>query len=907
MSADKLTDPGPDGSLLAGSDLSATLKPLAAASWTRVVAMAFERKSQLPSIPDDPLQLYRQLAQHNRGPAAVWGHQQDVLRDWHANHHDDPDVAIELPTGAGKTLVGGLIAEYVRRKEQARVAYLCPTRQLARQTAAKLNMYGIPNVLLVHGVASWNQAHRASFESGNAVAVSVYSHVFNSNPALNQANLLVLDDAHAAEGYVAGPWKLEIDRATHESAYLDLLSVLAPTLDPLLVARLSKADPDSQYLSQVYLASPLGVTAHSAQIEEVIAAAVSARKVSRESLYPWQLIQGHVARCMVYVSYRQMLIRPLIAPTFQHSPFSDPARRIYMSATLGSGGELERSFGRRKIKRIPIPPGWDRESTGRRLFVFPGLADDLAASPDQMVPFLAKVVGDAGRAVALTPDRRTAQKFREMLPDDLLVLDAGAVEDDLSEFTSKPSAALVLSNRYDGIDLPDEDCRLVVLVGLPARGDLQERFLHGSLGAVEVLDERIRARIQQGAGRATRNLRDYTTVLVLGNDLSTYLSRRDVWKYMHPEVHAELEFGWDTSQVSSTAILENLAVFSEHAEEWAVVDQDISSSRDKLTRLEAPSAVDLQRAVQYELAATNAIWEGNWPVALGAIRSVLDKLAGKHAPKRYAALWSYLAFSIAERQAELTGDISLRETAKKYYSEARRFSQGTTWLSNLAAPSEQHAVSPDPDLSPVDAAAMSQVLAQTELARPEVYDVETATARAGLAGTEYVAYEAGLVFMGKLAGAEKTYGDDGTVDAAPDAVWLFKEAQWLTWEAKSQAKATGMVGADNVRQAGAHLRFTEAEQGGIAPGDSVSFLVTAKPAVHPSAQAVAEPHVYLVRPTEVLDLFDRLNRAWKVIRSRGLSTLSVHSVAAIFRAEQALPSQWLPDLRRQPLKKSSSS
>jgi hypothetical protein len=39
------------------------------------------------------------------------------------------------------------------------------------------------------------------------------------------------------------------------------------------------------------------------------------------------------------------------------------------------------------------------------------------------------------------------------------------------------AAAVVLTNRYDGIDLPDDDCRLVVLDGLPTGADLQEKFL----------------------------------------------------------------------------------------------------------------------------------------------------------------------------------------------------------------------------------------------------------------------------------------------------------------------------------------------------------------------------------------------------------------------------------------------
>ncbi|HEX3188453.1 MAG TPA: hypothetical protein VHS30_01515 [Streptosporangiaceae bacterium] len=52
-----------------------------------------------------------------------------------------------------------------------------------------------------------------------------------------------------------------------------------------------------------------------------------------------------------------------------------------MSATLGAGGELERIFGRTTVKRIPIPKGWEKQGTGRRLFCFPEVAADLASDP----------------------------------------------------------------------------------------------------------------------------------------------------------------------------------------------------------------------------------------------------------------------------------------------------------------------------------------------------------------------------------------------------------------------------------------------------------------------------------------------------------------------------------------------
>jgi superfamily II DNA or RNA helicase len=50
------------------------------------------------------------LPRSDKGPKDLWAHQAAVLRDYLA-HVDDADLAIELPTGAGKTLVGMLASQ----------------------------------------------------------------------------------------------------------------------------------------------------------------------------------------------------------------------------------------------------------------------------------------------------------------------------------------------------------------------------------------------------------------------------------------------------------------------------------------------------------------------------------------------------------------------------------------------------------------------------------------------------------------------------------------------------------------------------------------------------------------------------------------------------------------------------
>jgi hypothetical protein len=59
----------------------------------------------------------------------------------------------------------------------------------------------------------------------------------------------------------------------------------------------------------------------------------------------------------------------MIPPTFHNRVFSRAGQRVYLSATLGSGGELERAFGRFEITRMPLPTKTPPRSR-RRLFVF---------------------------------------------------------------------------------------------------------------------------------------------------------------------------------------------------------------------------------------------------------------------------------------------------------------------------------------------------------------------------------------------------------------------------------------------------------------------------------------------------------------------------------------------------------
>ncbi|TBX66051.1 DEAD/DEAH box helicase family protein [Bacillus toyonensis] len=75
--------------------------------------------------------LFRDL--RNRNVQGVLDHQSEILDMYQRKAINENNVALELPTGSEKTLVGLFIAEYRRRVNNEKAVYLCPIKQLVKQ------------------------------------------------------------------------------------------------------------------------------------------------------------------------------------------------------------------------------------------------------------------------------------------------------------------------------------------------------------------------------------------------------------------------------------------------------------------------------------------------------------------------------------------------------------------------------------------------------------------------------------------------------------------------------------------------------------------------------------------------------------------------------------------------------
>ncbi|ODS23299.1 DEAD/DEAH box helicase [Candidatus Endobugula sertula] len=725
--------------------------------------MAFKKRGSKQTASTSPDQLFRELPR--RQFPDVLPHQQSMMQRYADEAIDRPDVALQLPTGSGKTLVGLLIAEWRRRKFNEKVVYLCPTRQLVNQAAEQSEKkYGLSVTGFTGSNKNYDPSDVAKYNQGMSVAVTTYSSVFNTNPFFDSPDVIIVDDAHAAENYVSTLWSLEIERFndSHKTIHEALCSLLRPYLDASSFSRLTgkwDSPTDKGWVDK--LPTPI---LH--QIQEELMEVLDEYIGNSDLKFPWSMIRSHFHACHLYLSSKSLLIRPLLPPTWAHDAFSGAKQRIYMSATLGNGGDLERLTGRKNIYRLATPEGWDTQGVGRRFFIFPSFS--LKESEGE--EFNLELFKLSDRSLVLVPSDIHCASIIEKIEEktELSVFISDDIEESKEEFVGAKGAVAVVANRYDGIDFPKDECRLLVIEGLPKSVNNQEQFLMSRIGANVLFNERIQTRVIQAIGRCTRSLEDYSTVVVNGNELAEFLANKDRRNYFHPELQAELEFGVEQS-IDSTYkdLIENYEIFIENGEGWEDINSKIVDIRGEKTQVEFPGIDDLSVSVSHEIDYVKSLWGGDFEQALQHAEAALGALTHREL-KGYRAWWEYLAGSAAY-VADKEGIVNLGQKALEHFVRAKRAAKNIPWLASLSNYVSGSETDPSEE---INALIMKQVegveafLASVGSMHERKYSQKEKKVREGLNSEE--GFEEAHRLLGELLGFESRKVED---DASPDPWW----------------------------------------------------------------------------------------------------------------------------------------
>lgn len=109
---------------------------------------------------------------------------------------------------------------------------------------------------------------------------------------------------------------------------------------------------------------------------------------------------------------------------------------------------------------------------------------------------------------------------------------------------------LVIANRYDDIDLPDDSCRLLILDSLPFSETPLDRWIEASRPGSDVVLIRVARTIEQGLGRAVRGERDYCAVILTGPDLVNAVRTNKMQSFFSPQTRAQIEIGLEIAELA---------------------------------------------------------------------------------------------------------------------------------------------------------------------------------------------------------------------------------------------------------------------------------------------------------------------------------------------------------------------
>lgn len=492
--------------------------------------------------PADPLEIFRRLPKPE-GINDLYTSQAEVLENWF-QRRTERDIVVKLHTGGGKTLVGLLMAQSTLNETKEPILYLAPTRQLVKQTLEKAKALGIPAVPYVSG-----KPLDDDFINGKAIMVATYKALFNgrskfgvrgeSRPPI-KVGAVILDDAHVAFSVVRESFTLEVEASDDRERYDALTSLFRKAFRDL--DRLGTFDDTVEGSSGTVIEVP-----YWAWHEQLDAVREQLRSDADKHGLVWPLLRDNLHLCHALISRKSFTITPILPLVSVFPTFSDTSRRIYMSATIADDSEIVRTFD--ADPRFVANALTSRSLAGvsERMILIPDLMPfklDTLDSISQLLQWTAdkKKLG----AVVLVPSNPAAKHWDKVAT---FAEGSGEVELQVEQLQQRTTnGPIVFANRYDGIDLPGDACRLLVMEGLPAGTTDYELMRAATLYGGASISRMLAQRIEQGIGRGARGSGDHCVVILSGADLAGWIAKDANFRLLTSATRAQLDMGSTVSR-----------------------------------------------------------------------------------------------------------------------------------------------------------------------------------------------------------------------------------------------------------------------------------------------------------------------------------------------------------------------
>lgn len=435
------------------------------------------------------------------------------------------DNVIKLNVGSGKMVVGLVILQTALNRGNGPAVFVCPNNQLLSQVITEASKLGL---------TISEEPRDPSVLSGEAILVVNSQTIFNGRSKFGVGvtkipiGTVIVDDAHACIATVQEQFRITIENS--DPIFTELLTLFRDDLYHQNPARLlSIEDYDPQAIVEVPF------WAWQRQHDNVLSI-LHANRDEKELQWTFPLLQNELHVCRCVFSGRKLEIEPLFPPADVIQAFENAQHRIYMTATLADDSVLVTHFGADPHElSAPIVPT-SPQIMGERMILMP---QDINPEIDmEDIRDMLCSLACEHNVVVIIPGGKDKEFWQDYADEMPLGENVNSV---VERLRSEHVGLVVFSNRYDGIDLPGDACRVLAIFGLPEVTSLVDSQNQMALAESQPILRRQIERIEQGMGRGVRSNDDYCVVILGGAELTRRIKSQQGRALLTPPTKAQMD------------------------------------------------------------------------------------------------------------------------------------------------------------------------------------------------------------------------------------------------------------------------------------------------------------------------------------------------------------------------------
>lgn len=517
--------------------------------------------------------------------------QGEVWKQWF-NVRQNKDTIIKMNTGSGKTLVALLILQSCLNEGVGPALYVVPDKFLVEQVKTQADALGIKVT---------DTENDLDYQRKKAILVIGIQKLVNGKSifGLREENnypigSVVIDDMHACISCIQEQFSITVPRTN--VLYNLIANLFYDDMNAQAEGRFNEI-VNSQNTFDNMMVPFWSWQEKITQVYQILAS----NRENDAVKFKFDLIKDCLKLSHCYISAKEISIIPNCTPIQKITSFDEAKRRIYMSATLPDDSPFSTVMGLDFDKKMTVISPEKANDIGERLIVVPKIINK-DITEFEVRNAIAQKAEDYN-VVVLVPSYAMAECWKSLGG---IVLNSSNISQGIGLIKNNDKGLYVFVNRYDGIDLPDDACRIIVVDGLPNISNMNDRYEQEIVRKSKRIQREQIQRIEQGMGRGVRSSNDYCLVYLLGNQLTNVLYSDDGYKFFSNATKAQFKLSEKMcEQIEGQTIDEIMEIGNyllERNSDWVEVCKNGISSVEYVKTINVSKyAVAIRKAFNYAL------------------------------------------------------------------------------------------------------------------------------------------------------------------------------------------------------------------------------------------------------------------------------------------------------------------